>query len=259
MLYTKFHRRDQIAVQDLVAMYELFRSYYDYAPMDVFLSDIEKKSGAFLIRSKSTHQLVGFSTLAIYQLQLNGKNVKGLFSGDTIIKKEYWGSRSLQVAFTWKVIWEALKNPFTQQYWLLISKGYKTYLLMSRNFQEFYPRKDAGAKDKRLKPLIIDYCEKLFPGRLDHTSMLLDFGEEANRLKSGVAEIDGTLHANEPDVLFFEQCNPSWRLGTELPCIARADLASLLKLVPRYFLKVSGLFANQNDRVHKGKTAKAVR
>ena len=27
-----------------------------------------------------------------------------------------------------------------------------------------------------------------------------------------------------PDIRFFEECNPTWAQGTELPCIARADL-----------------------------------
>jgi hypothetical protein len=209
--------------------------------MDVFLGDLEKKAGAFLIRRKSDDLLVGFSTLGIYRLQLDGQVVKGLFSGDTIISKAYWGSRALQTAFAWKVLREALKNPFTRQYWLLISKGYKTYLLLSRNFHEFYPRRDARPQDLRLKPLVESYCETLFPGKLDRETMLLDFGDGANCLKDGVAEVDGHLQALDPDVRFFEQRNPSWRRGTELPCIGRADLSSVAMLLPRYLLKAAGL------------------
>jgi len=241
MLYAKFHALNSIGVHELVSLYEIFQSNYDNAPIDVFLADLEKKTGAFLIRRKSDDRLVGFSTLGVYKLHLDGKVVKGLFSGDTIIDKAYWGSRALQTAFAWKVLLEACRNPFTRQYWLLISKGYKTYLLLSRNFHEFYPRREARAQDLRLKPLVEDYCEILFPGKLDRSTMLLDFGRGANCLKDGVANIDIRLQSREPDVQYFEQCNPTWRRGTELPCIARADLASLATLLPRYALKALGV------------------
>ncbi|MDE2402386.1 MAG: hypothetical protein KGL90_12045 [Burkholderiales bacterium] len=217
-------------------MHALFEANYANSPMSTFLSDLEKKDGVFLVRRKTSDEIVGFSTLGIYDFEHGGKKVKGLFSGDTIIDRAYWGTRSLQSAFALKMFVEALKRPFSKQYWLLISKGYKTYLLLARNFPDHYPKR--GHDDPELKELVIQYCDALFPGKLDHQAMVLNFGEGANCLKQDVALIDDAMRAKEPDIAYFEQRNPLWQRGTELPCIGRADLWTFIKIIGPFIKKV---------------------
>ena len=230
MLTTRYQKVNTLSVQDIARMHALFEENYALSPLATFINDLEKKDGAFIVRKKSTQEIVGFSTLGIYTFELGGKQAKGLFSGDTIIDRNYWGSRSLQKAFAFKLFWEALKSPLTPQYWLLISKGYKTYLLLARNFPDFYPKR-GGSATPELQDLVTEYCEAMFPGKLDHDSMLLDFGQGANCLKEHVAAITPEMRAADPDIGFLEQRNPSWQRGTELPCIARADLKTFLAYV----------------------------
>lgn len=229
MLTTRYQKVNTLSVVDIARMHALFEENYAFSPLSTFIDDLEKKDGAFIVRKKATQEIVGFSTLGIYTFELGGKKAKGLFSGDTIIDRNYWGSRSLQNAFALKLFWEALKSPLTPQYWLLISKGYKTYLLLARNFPDFYPQR--GSAQPELKDLVTEYCEAMFPGKLDHDSMLLDFGDNANCLKDHVAAITPEMCAADPDIAFFEQRNPSWQRGTELPCIALADLKTFLTFV----------------------------
>ena len=237
MLRTHYNKIRDLTIFDIVRMHAIFESNYANSPISTFMSDLGKKDGVFLVRAKSTDEIVGFSTLGIYEFMHEGKKVKGLFSGDTIIEKAYWGSRSLHKAFALKMFIEALKSPFSVQYWLLISKGYKTYLLLTKNFPIYYPRRDEH--NPELKALVVEYCEALFPGKLDRQSMVLDFGDGANCLKSDVAGIDPLLREREPDVQFFEQRNPNWQRGTELPCIARADLWTFLKALGPFLWKAA--------------------
>lgn len=230
MLTTRYQKVNTLNVQDITRMHALFEANYAYSPLATFLSDLEKKDGVFVVRKRSTQEIVGFSTLGIYTFKLGGKQAKGLFSGDTIIDRNYWGSRSLQKAFAFKLFWEALKSPLTPQYWLLISKGYKTYLLLSKNFPDYYPKR-GGSQDKGLEDLVAEYAEAMFPGKLDREKMLLDFGDNANCLKDDVAAITPEMRAENPDIAFFEQRNPTWQRGTELPCIALADLKTFMTFV----------------------------
>jgi hypothetical protein len=236
MLTTRYQKVNTLSVVDIARMHALFEANYAFSPLSTFISDLEKKDGAFIVRHKASGEIVGFSTLGIYTFQLGGKQAKGLFSGDTIIDRSYWGSRSLQKAFALKLFWEALKSPLTPQYWLLISKGYKTYLLLARNFPDFYPSRH-GHNDAALRPLVAEYCDALFPGRLDHARMVLDFGEGANCLKDDVAAITDDMRRADPDIAFFESRNPDWQRGTELPCIAAADLKTFLKAIWPFLAK----------------------
>lgn len=239
--YAKYVPLDRIPLGDVLKMHGIFERYYLNGPLETFLKDLSRKSGAFVIRRRQDDAIVGFSTLGIYDIELDGRPMRCLFSGDTVIERQYWGSRALQSAFALRLIIEILKRPLQGVHWLLISKGYKTYLLMSRNFDEFHPKAQPHARAPRMEKLARAYCEELFPGRLDQESGLLKFGDDANRLKSGVADISEDLQEIEPDVAFFNARNPTWQQGTELPCIARVDLMSIFRLLPRYVLKALGL------------------
>jgi hypothetical protein len=224
-IYTRYHTVDKITVQDIRDMFKVFCRYYENTSLDQFIVDLGKKTGAFIVRRESDDAIVGFSTLGIYHLTVDGRKVRGFFSGDTIVEKEYWGHGAINNAFLKRLLIEAIKDPFTAQYWFLISKGYKTFLLLSRNFPEYYPSpKHMASRDQgHMKNIITAYCEELFPGVINRDSMVLDFGEGANCLKNNVTPITSDMR-QDPDIAFFAQCNPEWERGCELPCLGRADL-----------------------------------
>jgi hypothetical protein len=138
-LSCKFIPIEKISVTTLSSMYRVFSRYYANTDLGTFISDMSKKSGVFLLREQSTSRIVGFSTWT--QLPINYKNKKaiGIFSGDTILEKDYWGNKALQKAFALRLLKMKLSNPRTHVFWLLISKGYKTYLLLANNFLKHYP------------------------------------------------------------------------------------------------------------------------
>ena len=56
----------------------------------------------------------------------------------------------------------------------LISKGYKTYLLLANNFHYYYPHPENSYP--QLEPIVRHYCEEMFPGCYDAERGVLDFG-----------------------------------------------------------------------------------
>lgn len=235
MLTTRYQKVASLTVTDVLRMHALFEAHYASSPLATFLDDLSRKEGAFIVRRRSDGEIVGFSTLGVYQFELGGRKAKGLFSGDTIIEGAHRGSRTLQTAFAWKLFVEALKAPLTPQYWLLISKGYKTYLLMARNFPDFHPRR--AEPNPGMAEMVASYCDAMFPGKLDHETGLLHFGDDANRLKPDVADITDAMRL-DPDIRHFERLNPTWEQGTELPCIARADLKAFVQAIGPFLAKV---------------------
>lgn len=234
-IYTRYHPLKHIAVQDVREMFKVFCRYYENTSLEQFISDLNRKSGAFIIRRKIDDAIVGFSTMGIYHMEVDGKKIRGIFSGDTILEKEYWGNRAMNAAFVKRLVWEAIKDPFTPQYWFLISKGYKTFLLLTRNFPDYYPHPEH--ENPHMKHIVEAYCDKLFPGKLDRDTMVLDFGEGSNCLKSDVTPISAAQRT-ETDIAFFEQRNPQWERGTELPCVGRADLVTFFQVIAPQVLKL---------------------
>lgn len=236
-LTAKYQTISKISVVDIYQMYSIYSKYYENTKWRIFLFDLSKKSGAFIIRRKDNKRVVGFSTVVNYPMTTNNKNSIGVFSGDTIIEKEYWGTRVLQVSFYKYMINLKLKNPTKNIYWLLISKGFKTYLLMSNNFEKYYP--NAVDKHGELSQVVDKYCEELFPDYYNKEERILDFGHRYQALKEGVADIDENMLSNHINISFFEKRNPQWRRGTELPCVGVVDWALLFGYIKKYLNKTS--------------------
>jgi hypothetical protein len=204
-------------------MFELMRSYYDAVSEAQFLSDLSSKDAVILLRDRTSAEIQGFSTLRAVRVSVNGKLWRGVFSGDTVIDKRYWGQRELGRAFLRYLFAQKLKKPFSPLYWLLISKGYKTYLLMANNFAEHWPRRER-ATPPEVKTLMDAFYGALYPDSYDAATGLIETPGEACRLKAGVAAVSPSLAAANPRVEFFERANPEWRRGVELACLARMTL-----------------------------------
>lgn len=236
---------------DITRMYAIMCKYYNSVLENDFRRDLSKKTCVVLLREIGTQMIQGFSTLLSIELKSHGRSVQCIYSGDTIVEEAFWGQRGLQLAFSRFILMEKLKRPFKPVYWFLISKGYKTYLLMSNNFFEHYPRfEKAVPKSKR--DLMNAFYGSLYPQHYRPESGLIQFTGESCRLKQGVAAISPELIAKNPRIAFFEKTNPRWREGTELACLAkitglepigyffkafyRLKLTQALVRIPRYIL-----------------------
>lgn len=225
-LKVKFYSRYEISFQDLEEMHAIFKKYYKNTEFKTFKNDLDKKNGAFILRKKTTGEIVGFSTLLEMKMIINGKKVRGVFSGDTIVEEEYWGNNPLNGAFVKFYLKKLISNPFKPIYWFLISKGYKTYLLLTNNFINYYPC--YNKEDKHLEDIVRGYCGYLFPEYFNEKKKILDFGKGSQFLKGGVAEITAEMCEKYPKIAFFNERNPTWDRGTELPCVGEMTWGTIL-------------------------------
>ena len=222
-----FYPLDKISHEDIRHMHSVFVKYYHNADYQTFVRDLKKKIGAILVRKIDDGTIVGFSTIGIIEKEIDHKKCMGIFSGDTVIEKEFWGLPNLQTAFLRFMIKMRIKHPAINFYWFLISKGYKTYLLMANNWANYYPRYDKKDDSKR-QSIVKTFSNYLFADAYDEGTGLLRFGEGYQRLKEDVAEITEEMKEKYPKISFFEEVNPTWREGTELPCIGDISWSFLL-------------------------------
>ena len=226
----------KVKLHELERMYELFSEYYLNHTFQSFQDDLFEKNHVILLKDKRSGKLQGFSTLLKVPLQMNGKKAIGVYSGDTVVNKDYWGSSALGVEFL-KYLWKLkIKRMGTPVYWFLISKGYKTYLLMAKNFTTFYPRFETTIP-KEFKELMDDFYGKKFPGNYQIESGLIVHQGKSCALKEKISDITSE-HILEPRIAFFQKKNPEWSKGDELTCIAEMTLSMPFKYMLKKFLKV---------------------
>ncbi len=247
-LSVKFYKINSVTIPQLMEMHGIFVNYYHNADLQTFIKDMCKKQGIFLLVNKSTGTIVGFSTWNEIDIVYKNKKSIGVFSGDTIVEEQYWGDKTLQKAFAIQLFKLKLKRMNRDVYWLLISKGYKTYLLMANNFLRYYPHYTRS--NKKLESVVDHYCNLLYPDAYKLKDRLLDFGDDYQHLKGGVAEITDDMKTNNPKIKFFDELNPAWRKGIELPCVGEVSMSMLWRFTKKNMLP----FSNKPRPVYQGET-----
>ena len=136
------------------------------------------------------------------------------------------------MAFGRYVLAAKLRRPHRPLYWMLISKGYKTYLMMRRNYPRSFPS-PAGAAPPAVRAALEGFYTKKFGATYDPATDISDVGDEGNTA-SGDAAVPPDELLSDPDVAFFVRKNPRYREGKELACLAEIRLRDYLAIAVKY-------------------------
>lgn len=209
---------------DISAMYGLMSEFYDNTDEAVFRRDFFDKDYCLSLRAESG-ELVGFTTQKLLELEVGGRRINGIFSGDTIIHKEYWGDTEL--FGVWARFWFDFAEKYDEFYWFLICKGYKTYRIMPLFWEEFFPSFRAETPELE-RDIINAYASRLYPDEFVPASGVIEYKSTKDKLKAGVADI-GERELKNKDVAFFHEKNPGYIIGNDLACLAKLDKSVLKK------------------------------
>lgn len=210
--------RAELSNAEILSMFRVFSDNFNGTTMEIFERDLENKNWIILLRDANTNEIEGFSTLALYETEFNHKPLSVVYSGDTIIRREYWGTP--QLPSTWiKTVLEKSANMIQPLYWLLISSGYKTYRFLTVFYKEFYPRYDVSTPPEMQS--LMDYLAAQRYGSDYHCEEgVVRFANGATPLREGISEVTNErLH--DPHIAFYIERNPGYVNGDELVCITR--------------------------------------
>lgn len=224
MLKGKVEPVNNYTKAELSAMYKLMSAFYDDTDEQVFLRDFYGKDYCLTLYHE-TDGLVGFTTQKVLKLDVGGKAVHGIFSGDTIIHKDYWGD--MELFRSWANFWFDFAEKYEEFYWFLICKGYKTYRMLPLFWTEFYPNCERATPEYE-QSIIDAYGSLLYPEEYNPLSGVMEYKGIKDKLKAGVADI-GERELKNRDVAFFCKVNPGYSKGNDLACLARIDKSKLKK------------------------------
>lgn len=209
-------------------MFALYERYYESTSLPLFQSDLAEKRWVILLRDDAGI-LRGFSTGRV----LTCSGVRVFFSGDTIIDHRYWGEQALPHAFA-GLMGQLLADRGAPLYWLLLTKGYRTYRFLPVFFAEYFPR--PGVETPAEVQLLIDQIATLkFGSAYDAASGRLRFPQSRGQLRPEWGVVPEGRR-KRPDVAFFLERNPDFARGDELVCLARVTLENVRPRI-RAFLR----------------------
>jgi hypothetical protein len=215
-------RRESLSGGDVAAMFQLIATHFNGVTHEQFTRDLTQKN--WVVRIWQGDELVGFTTLHVYESEFMGDPVSVVYSGDTIVAPAAWGSTAL--ARGWIAAVNELRSyyPKGKYYWLLLSSGFRTYRFLPVFWKQFFPC--------HAHPM---------PGPVralrDHLA-LARFGNQYNPARGIVRfqqpqQLRGPLHGipdgrlTDPHVAFFATENPGHDSGDELVCLTELCEANL--------------------------------
>jgi hypothetical protein len=214
--------RESIRAEQRDEMFSLLARHFEGVTRDQFESDLAEKN--WVLEVRRDQHLLGFSTLLLREAEFQGQPITVVYSGDTIVAPEAWGSPIL--ARSWIAAVNTLRAAFPNRpcYWLLLTSGFRTYRFLPVFWRSFYPRYNETTPPA-VQQLMSELAREQYGSRYDATAGVVRF-PQPQQLRGALAEIPRGRIAN-PHVAFFLKRNPAYRAGEELVCITQIDEANL--------------------------------
>lgn len=216
-------------------LFSLMTAHYENVRQEKFLRDLAEKESV-LVLYDDKQQIQGFTTFMVIKSAFRGEPVAALYSGDTIVARQFWGQLELFRVFggLFSHLLHERREPL---YWLLLSKGIKTYLLLPLFFYSFFPQY-ACATPAYEQGLIDQFASEKFGLSYLQDQGIVRIVPRADRLKGELVEIPENkrlrLH-----VRFFLERNPGYVDGDELVCLTRITMPNFTRTALRFVKRKS--------------------
>jgi len=197
--------RSRLTLVEIAGMAALYQRYYVGAATEAFTRDLADKDLVAMGQDANGH-VAGFSTAKVIRGAEEGSI---LFSGDTIVDTSARGTAGVLDAYLALMtrLMHTEKNALL--YWLLISKGPRTYRLLPAFFSRYYPGLNG---DATLRSELNRIAQLRFGEAYDPVSHLYRPPSPHDRLRPEHCD----FNAADAVMRWFDRANPEWRDGVEL-------------------------------------------
>jgi hypothetical protein len=214
--------RAELSLTERDDMLRLLGEHFAGVTPTQFERDLEEKNWVILVNQGV--RLVGFSTLLAYETSFDDEPVSVIYSGDTIMGREAWGSTALPRAWIQTV--NELRTTYSHGplYWLLLTSGFRTYRFLPVFWRTFWPRFDAPF-DRERNRLLNHLAGERFGDQFDPATGIVRF-QTPQRLRRELAEVPAG-RIGDPHVACFLARNPHHADGDELVCLTELSSENL--------------------------------
>ncbi len=207
-------------------IWEFVQRYYD-TERDYVEELIRHHGSIALFRAPGGVNLVGLAALDVYPTTFEGRKVAVIFTSHVMLDEAYRGHNLLQ-RLGWRTFLRTRRRfPLLPIYWFFDAFGHRSYLLLARNFRDFWPRYDRpvppwerGFMDHLAREMYRDAWQP-------ELGIVRRSGHK--RLRPGAAPVDAEL-ASDPHLAFYTRANPGHGAGDMLVCLCPLSIANLATL-----------------------------
>lgn len=204
-----------LSLEDRNQCFDVLQESFEGVSMGGFLQDLFEKEQVILLRDGDS-QIVGFSTLMSFPLTTQDGVMEIVFSGDTAVHPCARNSREIGrcLAMYLQIVLSRSENPV---WYVLISKGWRTFRAMWFLFQKAYPHNKEDLLSPEYQAIVSAFGRYKYQNRTLRDNSVLIATDDAQRIR---LESEDLIIRNNEDGRLFTELNPGYVNGDELVCIA---------------------------------------
>lgn len=214
--------RETLSDAERSEMFALLARYFEGVTRAQFDRDLDAKD--WVIEVRKENRLVGFTSVRVVTSEFDGAPITAIYSGDTIMAPEAWGTPALAQAWIAGVNRIRATFPGRRCFWLLLTSGFRTYRFLPVFWREFYPCFER-ATPFALQSLLNHLARLGYESQFDASAGIVRLNHP-QRLRGGLAKIPEGRTQN-PHVAFFLQRNQGHAAGDELVCLTEISEENL--------------------------------
>jgi hypothetical protein len=188
-------------------------------------AELRKRQSVALIRMNGA--LLGMASIDIYPARIQRRRIAVIATTHVLLRENWRGRNLLQRLGFRTYLATRLRYPLRPIYWFFETFSYKSYLLLPRNFVEYWPRHEQPTPEAAAA-LIDELASRTYgPAWRPARGIAVRSGRQ--RLREHASPIAPGLDA-EPEVEFFARTNPGHAEGDMLVCLCPLTLRNWLSV-----------------------------
>lgn len=176
-----------------------------------------------LFWSRRERKLVGMASINVYPVSFQGRRLVAIYTTHVLLRQEYRGHNLIQRLGMRTFLKTLVRFPFRSIYWFFDTFSYKSYLLLPRNFREFWPRLEQ--KTPASERALIDQLATEAYGEAWRPQRGIVARSGKKRLKPDAAPLNHNVPLT-PELKFFSTINPGHADGDMLVCLCPLTLSN---------------------------------
>jgi hypothetical protein len=180
-----------------------------------------------LFWTRGERKLIGMASLDVYPVSFEGRRLVVIYTTHVLLREEYRGHNLIQRLGIRVFLKTWLRYPFRSVYWFFETFSYKSYLLLPRNFREFWPRLER--KTPAPERALIDHLAAATYGEAWRPQFGIVARSGKKRLRADAAPLNRNVPLT-PELRFFSTSNPGHADGDMLVCLCPLTLSNWISV-----------------------------
>lgn len=205
-------------------IWTLTEEFYD-VEREFAEAELRQRQRIAMIRMNDS--LLGMAAIDVYPVEFRGRMLTVIATAHVLIREAWRGRNLLQKLGARTFLATRLRYPLRPIYWFFDTVSYKSYLLLPRNFREFWPRYEEPTPEPRAALIDQLATQTYGPAWRPARGVVVRSGQK--RMRSTAAPL--VLGAGtEPELEFFARANPGHSEGDMLVCLCPLTLSNWLSV-----------------------------